>query len=379
MAVYKRNNVWYIDYYIKVNGKRERRRESVSTRRDVAEARLKKYHEMVKARKDPVEVNSKELSYNPQEKNSQENINNVPQDLTLAQFVPIFLELHGKFLSTKMQESYKTSFGHLIPVFGNNCLNSMSKVSVQTYMVTRKKEGACNTTVNKEIRCLTKTLSMATEWGYIKENPLKGLKILREPPERIRYLTKKEYKHLLAESPLYLRDIIVFAVGTGIRKSEIFNLTWNDIKFSETSKYGMITVLGKGDKRRYLSMNKTVYDLLIRLYREKEGNYVFTSQITGGKITDVKKAFSTALKKSCIEDFRFHDLRHTFASWLVMSGVDLYTVQRLLGHTNIRTTMRYAHLAPNFLEQEIGKIDEILSSDISASDASSVSIKSVAL
>lgn len=74
--------------------------------------------------------------------------------------------------------------------------------------------------------------------------------------------------------------------------------------------------------------------------------------------------------------FSTHD---TFASWLVMSGVDLYTVQRLLGHTNIRTSMRYAHLAPNFLEQEIGNIDNILSSEINTSDASSVSNKSVAV
>lgn len=100
----------------------------------------------------------------------------------------------------------------------------------------------------------------------------------------------------------------------------------------------------------------------------------FKNETGGGKIIDLKKALSTALNEAAIENFRFHDLRHTFASWLVMNGVDLYTVQRLLGHTDIRTTMRYAHNAPGYLEQEIGKIDEILSSEKVIINAASESV-----
>ncbi len=100
---------------------------------------------------------------------------------------------------------------------------------------------------------------------------------MKEPPERIRYLIKDEYERLLKVSPQYLRDIIVFAIGTGMRKSEFFNLSWDSVTFSEISKYGQITVLGKGDKRRHLSMNKTVYDLLIRLNGVREGKFIFPS------------------------------------------------------------------------------------------------------
>ena len=112
MAVYKRNNVWYIDYYIKVNGKSERRREPVSPRRDEAEARLKEYREIVKAGKDPKTT----IEFYTNEDNvlkPSEFI--VPR---LAQFVPIFLKLHGNLKSNKTLVSYKNSLNHLLPVFG---------------------------------------------------------------------------------------------------------------------------------------------------------------------------------------------------------------------------------------------------------------------
>ena len=114
MAVYKRKNTWYIDYYINVNGKRERRREPVSTRRDVAENRLKEYREMIKNGKDPLKDKSKNSSFDSVEEIQDVSVMNVPQELTLEQFIPTFLELHGKLLSEKMQQSYKTSlFVHL--------------------------------------------------------------------------------------------------------------------------------------------------------------------------------------------------------------------------------------------------------------------------
>ncbi len=379
MAVYKRNKIWYVYYYVKVNGRQKKKGVAVGPRKDIAEALDKKYREMVKSGIDTsvVHTNTK-LDDLPVTALDSSSIL-VPQGLTLEEFKPIFLELHGNSLSKKMLESYETSLAHLIPIFGNVCLDSISKVTVKTYMVNRKNEGVCNTTVNKEIRCLTKALSMAFEWGYIEQSPLKGLKLLKEPPERIRYLIKDEYERLLKVSPQYLRDIIVFATGTGMRKSEIFNLTWDSVTFSETSRYGQITVLGKGDKRRHLSMNKTVYDLLIRLNRVREGKFIFPSPKTGERITDVKKSFKTALKNADIEDFRFHDLRHTFASWLVMKGVNLYTVQKLLGHTSITTTQRYAHLAPGYLEREIGKIDDYIATENESSEESIMEIDKVAI
>jgi len=112
MAVYKRNNIWYIDYYLTVNGKRERRREPVSTRKDVAEALLKEYRDKIKDGIDPEKTQTDISSVDLHENTG--NSKKSQQELTLERFKPIFLELHGINQSEKMQESYRTSLGHLI-------------------------------------------------------------------------------------------------------------------------------------------------------------------------------------------------------------------------------------------------------------------------
>ncbi len=127
MAVYKRNNIWYIDYYIKVNGKRKRRREPVSPRRDIAEARLKEYREMIKIGKDPKVIVSGTEKIQEHVFKSFDGI--IP---IFNQFVPVFLKLHGKEKSKKMQESYRSSLGHLLPLFGRIRLNNITKVMVKT-------------------------------------------------------------------------------------------------------------------------------------------------------------------------------------------------------------------------------------------------------
>jgi len=109
-------------------------------------------------------------------------------------------------------------------------------------------------------------------------------------------------------------------------------------------------------------------NLFNRLNKENKNHYVFPSPITGNKLSDVKKSFSTALKAAGIENFRFHDLRHTAASWMVMEGVSLYAVKEILGHADIKTTQRYAHLSPGYLENEIGKLDNYLASEKCSSD-----------
>ncbi|MFA6471436.1 MAG: hypothetical protein WCU00_05270 [Candidatus Latescibacterota bacterium] len=183
MAVLKRGKQWYITYYIKNNGKRKFRMEVVGPRKDMADSLFKKYQEMIREGIDP--RSRKELP----------NLETVPElptipapvskeILTLEQFVPIFLELHGNNQSASMQESYKSSFGHLMPVFGNEKLDSITKIMMQTYMANRKRDKASNATVNREIACMKVVLSRAELWEYISKNSLHGLKLLKESPIR---------------------------------------------------------------------------------------------------------------------------------------------------------------------------------------------------
>jgi len=248
-----------------------------------------------------------------------------------------------------------------MPLFGRIRINNITKVLVKTYMANRANEGACNSTINREVACLKCIISRADEWEYIEKNPISGLKMLQEPPPIERYLTPEEAKRLIEASPQYLRNVIIIALGTAMRKSEILNLTWDDVTLNEVFKTGEITVIGKGNKRRTIRMNKTVYDLLIQKSEEKNSPYVFPSMKTDKNLTHVKRSFASALEKAGIENFRFHDLRHTAASWMVQGGADLYSVQKILGHSSIRTTQRYAHLSPGYLENEISKIDNFLS------------------
>jgi hypothetical protein len=242
-----KNKKWTIYYYIRVNGKLKLRTEAVSTRKDVALARLKECKNLVRQGIDPKVGKIKQTPESPI----------IPvtvstEVLTLEQFLPIFLKLHGRNQSESMQESYRSSLGHLIPVFGKMKLDQITKKLVQTYMANRleeriiphkerertrkpelttKEHGDCKgtvskkevslvskATINREVACLKVILSRAELWEYIPKNPIHGLKSLKEAPIRERYLTREEYQRLVLAAPSYLQDIIVFALATGMRK-----------------------------------------------------------------------------------------------------------------------------------------------------------------
>jgi integrase len=143
---------------------------------------------------------------------------------------------------------------------------------------------------------------------------------------------------------------VIVAIHTGLRKTEQLSLKWTDIDF----KLGQITVReSKPGKSRVIPMNETVENPLNRLTRRIRNPYIFVGRKAGGRLTDLPNNWEELLLKAKIDDFRWHDLRHTFASRLVMAGVDVYTVCRLLGHQDIKMTMRYAHLAPGYMKAAV--------------------------
>ena len=134
-----------------------------------------------------------------------------------------------------------------------------------------------------------------------------------------------------------------------MRRGEILSLKWDDIDFEHRIIHLLNT---KSRKKREVPMNQGVFRALNAVTRHSKSEYVFCKK-DGSVIGDIKKSFSTALKKSGIKDFRFHDLRHTAASQLVMAGIDLNTVRELLGHSSLAMTMRYAHLSPDHKKQAV--------------------------
>lgn len=250
------------------------------------------------------------------------------------------------------------------------------------------KPGTCN----RHLAALKAALSRAVEWGLLTDNPAAGLKSLKEDDRAIvRYLSADEEKRLRAamiarddrlregrrsgnawrqargyESlptkddghPDHLTPMVLLSINTGMRQGEVFNLVWPDVDLSRA----MIAVRGataKSGKTRHIPLNTEALDVLQswRRQRPDASGYVFPGR-QGGRLNNVKKAWQGLLVAAKIKAFRWHDMRHHFASKLVMAGVDINTVRELLGHSDIKMTLRYAHLAPEHKAAAVARLVE---------------------
>ncbi|MEW6375607.1 MAG: site-specific integrase [Thermodesulfobacteriota bacterium] len=187
---------------------------------------------------------------------------------------------------------------------------------------------------------------------------MKRVSMEKEPPGRVRYLTDEEFQKLHSSCPDWLKPIVMVARHTGLRRENILSLTWKQV---DIWKRLIVIEHTKNGERLGVPLNDTLKDLFVELskVRHIRSPYVFCRS-DGNRYVEIKRAFKNALEKSRIENFRFHDLRHTFASALVQKGVDLYQVQRLLGHKDGRMTQRYAHLAPENLRDAVLKLDKVM-------------------
>ena len=149
----------------------------------------------------------------------------------------------------------------------------------------------------------------------------------------------------------YLTPLVVLALNTGMRRGELLKLRWNDVNLPDRQ----LTVrarTGKSGRKRHLPLNKEAVRVLDELnHSKKSAERVFS-------VHDPSKAWNNMIESTGIEDFHFHDLRHTFASWLVMRGIDLNTVRELLGHSDLKMTLRYAHLAPGHKAMAVAVLDD---------------------
>ena len=233
---------------------------------------------------------------------------------------------------------------------------------------------------NRSFMYLKALLNKAVEWGVIDTNPISNVKQLKEDSKAsVRYLAKEEERSLRMAlddrehkrkaarvrmiswcnerhkvSPLeiakdryfdYLKPMVILALNTGLRRGELFELTVSDIDLAQR----VMTIHGvktKSGTTRHIPLNNESATVLGRWIKDMPAeSLVFPNPKSGKKLDNIKKSWSNLLEGANISSFRFHDLRHTFASKLVMNGVDLYTVKELLGHSTIELTQRYAHLS----------------------------------
>lgn len=323
MGIYRKGDDWYIDYY--AYGKRKR--EKIGPSKTLAENVLRK-------RKIEIAEN-KFLDVKRQNK------------IRFEDFSSTYLELHSK-PNKKSYRSDVERMKRLKSFFGGRYLYEIDSMFVEKYKMERAKD-VSPATVNRELALLKHMFSKAIEWNKAIDNPVKRVKLFKENNKRIRYLEKEEIVKLLKHCRGYLTPIVIIAINTGMRRGEILSLKWHDVDFKRDTIHIYNT---KNSENREMPINEIVKTALIRVRKHPNSPYVFCNK-NGEPFGDIKKSFFTTMKKAGVVNFRFHDLRHTFASHLVMAGVDLNTVRELLGHKSLEMTLRYSHLSPDHKKRAV--------------------------
>ena len=215
-------------------------------------------------------------------------------------------------------------------------------------------------TKNRYKTVLSKAFQLALKSDRVTRNPARLVERRNEGDGRIRYLRADEEKRLKVaikrRCPGHL-PALVFALHTGLRKSEQFNLEWKDIDFDRRV---IIVPHPKNDRSREVTMSDTCHKVLKDLFkgRPNDGRVFLSDRYKKQPISNVRKAFDSALTEAKILDFTWHCLRHTFITRLVQAGVDLRTVQYLAGHQSLAMTGRYAHFAPGLNEAAVKRLDK---------------------
>ena len=243
--------------------------------------------------------------------------------------------------------------------FGRYDLESITKAVVEKYKRKRLEEGVKKTTINRELTVLRSILERAREMGLFTGELPRIEKLKTEEEEIVRFLTPEEARRLVEACPEWFRPVVIFALNTGLRAGEIFSLRWEDVDFENR----LITVRSsKTKKKRLIPMNGTVFSLLREMEKDKkEHGYIFTNRFgLPYRYEDktYRRVFKTACERAGIKNFRFHDLRHTFASWVAMSSRDIYAVKHLLGHSSLSSTKRYAHLTDTYLRSVVESLSD---------------------
>ena len=266
--------------------------------------------------------------------------------------------------------------------------------TTQRHPSARRTKPLSPVTVNQDIRALRAALTRATEWDFVSANPIGKIKSAtvdltgavrfltpdeeqrlrqalqdRDDARRVARASANRWRRERGHEPWpgygtytdYVAPLVLLALNTGLRRGELLQLRWRDIDLTRK----IVTVRGEGAKTsqtRHVPLNSEICDVLTAWKDSKaESDWVvFSGSTATVALTEARKAWGRLLKAAKITEFRFHDLRHTFASKLAMAGVDLNTIRELLGHRKITMTLRYAHLSP---EHKADAVERLVSAD----------------
>lgn len=320
--IFKRGKIWWIEY----DRSQGRRRESLKvTSKRLAEDILEQY-ERRRLLGELTDV----------------------EPIQFDEFSNVYMELKMGQKSDSSRTRDLNSLKKLLPHFGSMYLENITHEDIERYKSARvnstwgkkTKKKTQPTTINKELCLLRALLTEANRMGYLRRRP--KVELFSEPEVEPTYLSAEETTKLLQSTSGQIRVFIAIGLNTGLRSGEIYNLKWKDVHLNE--RY-LVVQKAKGRRFRSLPINDFLLNVLRSHTRHITCEHVLYKS-DGSPYRNLRWSFEKACREAGVPRIRIHDMRHTFISNLVMSGVDLRQVQDLAGHRDIKTTMRYAHLTP---------------------------------
>lgn len=275
----------------------------------------------------------------------------VEPSLTFAAFVSEYYLPHAKSYKRSWSTDVSLLNNHLLPLLGPKRLNAIKKQDL-IHLFARHRRQHKPSSTNRVIILCRYIFNCALKWDIegFTSNPTHGIDLFPANNKRERYLNEDEaqrlFKSLENSKNLQLKNIVAMLLLTGARKSEVLNAQWEDF---DLAKRIWTIEFNKTGQVRYIPISDGVLQLLESMPRFDDCPYVFANPKTKQPYVHLFPAWNQARKRAGLPDVRIHDLRHSFASFLINSGRSLYEVQKILGHTQTKTTQRYAHLSQDSL------------------------------
>ena len=278
--------------------------------------------------------------------------------LPAAIFGDRYLAYHKARLKPRAYEREEGIMRLYLKPFFSSKFSTIRRADIQRYITGRAgrtgKDKVSPYSIQKEVNLIKHLFRLAVEWELVRFSPAQGIKSPKAPAGRVRYLQPTELATLLKAAPEWLRPIIALAVTTGMRRGEILGLRWLDVDLDAGRVLLPQTKNGEG---RIVYLNALAQDVLRSLPADSEAKP--TDKLFPIRADWVTGAFRRVCVKIELQDFRFHDLRHTAASRLRMQGADIHTVAQILGHKDLRMAARYQHLSPTFLSEAVNRLNGV--------------------
>jgi integrase/recombinase XerD len=260
------------------------------------------------------------------------------------------------------------------PVAQDRYLDEIDRRVLGDFISRRKQAGMTDATIRRDLAFLSSLCTMAVRWGWLGTNPVTAFnkRALKASRPRTRFLTPAELDQLLTATADHIRPAIILALETGLRKEELFSLTLSGIDLMRREI--RLDHTKSGIPRRVPLSDKAISTIKVLLGQPQRPStpYLF-AKADGSRFVDMKNGFVAACKRAGLTDFRWHDLRHTFASWFVQDGGDLYHLSRILGHATVQMTTRYGHLRTGDLHAELQRVAQNRTQEHKINSAAAIS------